>query len=215
MAFYLVREVLQPLQNPDKAYKNNEWWLKMAVINDKRCKVCVSEHRNEIEKMLTEGISARRISEYIQNKYNETISHNSINTHKKKHWNIEKEVQRVAIEKESEELFHEKVREGLTRLDALKKERNKNQEMSDRLRILINKIIDQILEYYEGKRKKLDINPELFKAIQSLYNTTTSGVRYNASEEYRQLDGGDEDDPFKDLINALGNLEGEENEEAN
>jgi hypothetical protein len=179
----------------------------MAIINDKRCKVCNSEYRNKIEKLLSEGMSARKISDYINDEYGENISHNSINTHKKKHWNVNKEVQRVKIQEESKELFQEKVKEGLTRLDSLKHERSENLSLANKLRLLIDKIIDQLTDFLEGKTKKLKINPEVIKGIQALYNTATNGVRYSASEEYKQLEGGNEDDPFKILMDLMSAAE--------
>ena len=168
----------------------------MAVVHDKRCKVCNSSHRTEIERLLAEGWSARRISEWLEEHFGEKISHAAISSHKKKHWNVAEEVKKRAAQKESEELFEIEVSKGLSRLDALKKEREENQKLAEKLR----KIFFELIDNGDWKR----VHPETFKAMQALYNTATNQVRYTASEEFKQLDQ-DTEDPFVKLMEMIAN----------
>lgn len=180
----------------------------MSVIHDTRCKVCNSPHRNEIENLLSEGWGTKRISAWLKETYDEQISHTSILNHKKKHWNVAREIKKRAAQKESEELFEAEVQKGLSRLEALKKEREENQKLAEKLR----KIFFDLLENDNWKR----LHPETFKAMQALYNTATNQVRYTASEEYKQLDQ-DTEDPMLKLMELIANEHketGEDSEEA-
>jgi len=159
-----------------------------------RCKVCNSPHRAEIERLLAEGWSSRRIAQWLEEKFGEKISHRAINEHKKRHWNVAKEIKRRAAQKESEELFEQEVQKGLTRLEALRREREENRKLAEELR----RIFFSILKSGEWQ----EINPETFKAMQSLYNTATNQVRYTAAEEYKQLDS-DSEDLFAKLLEMI------------
>jgi len=180
----------------------------MPVIHDKRCKVCNSSYRNQIEKLLAEGWGTKRISNWLKEKYNEKISAGSILNHKNKHWNVSKEIKKRATQKESEEIFEEEVQKGLTRIESLRKERVENQELAEKLR----KIFNDLLENDNWKR----LHPETFKAMQALYNTATNQVRYTAAEEFKQLDQ-DTEDPMLKLMELIANEHketGEDSEEA-
>ncbi|ABR31310.1 hypothetical protein [Thermosipho melanesiensis] len=180
----------------------------MPVIHNKQCKVCNSEHRTEIEKLLAEGWGTRRISKWLKDKYNESISDNAILNHKKKHWNVSKEIKKRAARKESEELFEEEVKKGLTRLETLRTEREENFKLAKELRTIFFGLLKS------GKWKRL--HPETFKAMQSLYNTATNQVRYTAAEEFKQLDQ-DTEDPFVKLMELIKNdkgTNGDDSEEA-
>ena len=166
-----------------------------------RCKVCNSPHRAEIEKLLAEGWSSRRISKWLEETYGEKISHNAISTHKKYHWNVAEEVRKRAAQKESEELFEQEVQKGLSRLEALRREREENRKLAEELR----RIFFEILKSGEWQ----DLNPETLKAMQALYNTATNQVRYTAAEEFKQLDN-DAEDPFTRLLEMIKHAEGDE-----
>ena len=171
------------------------------VVHSKRCKVCNSSHRAEIERLLAEGWSTRRISKWLEETYGEKISRSSIQTHKKYHWNVSEEVKKRAAQKESEELFEEEVQKGLTRLEALRREREENRKLAEKLR----RIFFDVLE--RGEWKELD--PETLKALQALYNTATNQVRYTAAEEFKQLDS-DAEDPFARLLEMIRHAEQDE-----
>ena len=168
----------------------------MPVIHNKRCKVCNSPHRNEIENLLSEGWGTKRISIWLKETYGEEISDKAILNHKNKHWNVAKEIKKRAAQKESEELFELEVSKGLSRLESLKKEREENHKLAEKLR----KIFFDLLENDDWKR----LHPETFKAMQALYNTATNQVRYTASEEFKQLDQ-DTEDPFVKLMEMIAN----------
>ncbi len=180
----------------------------MSIKHNSQCKVCNSEHRVEIEKLLTEGWGVKRISDWLKEKYNEHISHTAIHNHKKNHWNVGLEIKKRAAQKESKELFEEEVKKGLTRLEALKTERDENFRLAQELR----SIFFNLLKTGEWKR----VHPETFKAMQSLYNTATNQVRYTAAEEFKQLDQ-DTEDPFVKLMELITNdkeSDGDDSEEA-
>lgn len=180
----------------------------MSIKHNSQCKVCNSEHRVEIEKLLAEGWGVKRISEWLEEKYNERISHTAIHNHKKKHWNVGLEIKKRAARKESEKIFEEEVKKGLTRLETLRTEREENFKLAKELR----NIFFGLLKSGEWKR----LHPETFKAMQSLYNTATNQVRYTAAEEFKQLDQ-DIEDPFAKLMEMIKNDEsanGDDSEEA-
>jgi len=168
----------------------------MSIVHDKKCKVCNSPHRAEIEKLLSEGWGVKRISKWLLDTYDEKISDGTILRHKKQHWNVAKEIQRRLSQKESEELFEAEVRKGLTRIESLRKERIENQELAEKLR----KIFNDLLKDDSWKR----LHPETFKAMQALYNTATNQVRYTAAEEFKQLDQ-DAEDPMLRLMELIAN----------
>lgn len=168
----------------------------MAIKHNNKCKVCNSEHRTEIEKLLSEGWSARRISAWLKETYDESISDNAILRHKKKHWNVSQEIKKRISQKESEELFEEEVEKRIGRIESLRKERIENLELAIKLR----KIFNELLEGEGWKR----LHPETFKAMQALYNTVTNQVRYTAAEEFKQLDQ-DTEDPMLKLMELMSN----------
>lgn len=169
------------------------------VVYEKLCKVCNSPHRAEIEERLAQGWSSRRISTWLQDTYGEIISHSSIALHKRKHWNVEEEVRRRAAK--SEQLFETEVNKGLSRLEALRREREENQKLAEQLR----GIFFELLQTGNWKR----IHPETLKGLQALYNTATTQVRYTAAEEFKQLDQ-DTEDPFVKLLEMIRHAKGDE-----
>jgi hypothetical protein len=180
----------------------------MSILHNSKCKVCNSEHRAEIEKLLAEGWGVKRISAWLEETYNEHISHTAILRHKKSHWNVGLEIKKRAAQKESEQLFEEEVKKGLSRLETLKVEREQNFELAKQLRM----IFFDLIKTGDWKR----IHPETFKAMQSLYNTATNQVRYTAAEEFKQLDQ-DAEDPFVKLMELITNdkeSDGDDSEEA-
>ena len=51
-----------------------------------KCKCCISPHKDFIESLLAKGISTRKVSKRLKEKYDVYISHSSINNHRKYHW---------------------------------------------------------------------------------------------------------------------------------
>lgn len=189
------------------------------MAHNRRCKVCKSEHRTEIEQLIAAGWGARRIVAWLKETYGEEMSETPIWVHKKYHFNVKEEIKkRLALveskeiveeqEKQSKELFEQEVEKGITRLEMLKQEREQNYKLACELRIIFLDLIKT------GEWKT--IHPEIFKAMQMLYNTATSQVRYCASEEYKQLNQ-DSEDPFvvlMELIKTVGDESGADSEDS-
>lgn len=79
----------------------------MCIIMIKKSKVELSPHFNEIYAKLCEGVSARKISEWLKNEYNENISYVTISRYKKNNINLAEQVEerineKLATKKESE-----------------------------------------------------------------------------------------------------------------
>lgn len=62
-----------------------------------------SEHRDEIDDLLLEGMSPRFVSDYLKNEYNEYISHTAINNYRKNKLNVQKDAAIEYTKKKSKE----------------------------------------------------------------------------------------------------------------
>ena len=71
----------------------------MCIIMIKRSKVELSPHFNEIYTKLCEGVSARKISEWLKNEYNENISYVTISRYKNNNINLTEQVEERINEK--------------------------------------------------------------------------------------------------------------------
>lgn len=79
----------------------------MCIIMAMKSKVELSPHFTEIYTRLCEGVSARKISEWLKNEYNENISHVAISKYRKNNINLAEQVEerineKLAAEKESD-----------------------------------------------------------------------------------------------------------------
>lgn len=74
----------------------------MCVNMARKSKVETSSHYNEIVELLVAGYSARYVSNYLENEYNEKISHVALNNYKKNNLNVKAAVKKKIIEKEKE-----------------------------------------------------------------------------------------------------------------
>lgn len=79
----------------------------MCIIMAMKSKVELSPHFTEIYARLCEGVSARKISEWLKNEYNENISHVAISKYRKNNINLAEQVEerineKLAAEKESD-----------------------------------------------------------------------------------------------------------------
>ena len=74
----------------------------MCVNMARKSKVETSPHYNEIVELLVAGYSARYVSNYLENEYNEKISHVALNNYKKNNLNVKAAVKKKIIEKEKE-----------------------------------------------------------------------------------------------------------------
>lgn len=62
-----------------------------------------SEHREEIDDLLLEGLSPRFVSDYLKNEYDEHISHTAINNYRKNKLNVQKDAAIEYTKKKSKE----------------------------------------------------------------------------------------------------------------
>lgn len=85
-----ILEELKIKRNQEDIEINNDVSFNRYPVG--RGKVERSIHRDEIEGMLHKGYSSRTISKYLQDRYNENISHVAINTHKQNHLLSKKEL---------------------------------------------------------------------------------------------------------------------------
>lgn len=68
----------------------------------RKSKVETSPHYNEIVDLLVAGYSGRYVSDFLQNEYNEKITHATLNKYKKDKLNVKAAVKKKIIEKEKE-----------------------------------------------------------------------------------------------------------------
>ena len=68
----------------------------------RKSKVETSSHYNEIVELLVAGYSPRYVSNYLDDEYNEKISHVALNNYKKNNLNVKAAVKKKIIEKEKE-----------------------------------------------------------------------------------------------------------------
>ena len=68
----------------------------------RKSKVETSPHYNEIVELLVAGYSPRHVSNQLEDKYNEKISHVALNNYKKNNLNVKAAVKKKIIEKEKE-----------------------------------------------------------------------------------------------------------------
>ena len=66
----------------------------------RKSKVETSPHYNEIVKLLVAGYSGRYVSDYLENEYNEKITHATLNKYKKNNLNVKAAVKKKILEKE-------------------------------------------------------------------------------------------------------------------
>lgn len=74
----------------------------MCITMARKSKVETSLHYNEIVELLVAGYSGRYVSDYLQNEYNEKISHVALNKYKKNNLNVKAAVKQKILEKEKE-----------------------------------------------------------------------------------------------------------------
>ena len=68
----------------------------------RKSKIETSPHYNEIVELLVAGYSGRYVSDYLQNEYNEKITHATLNKYKKNNLNVKAAVKKKILEKEKQ-----------------------------------------------------------------------------------------------------------------
>ena len=75
----------------------------------RKSKVETSPHYNEIVDLLVAGYSGRYVSDYLENQYNEKITHTTLNKYKKDKLNVKAAVRKKILEKEKEKQINKEV----------------------------------------------------------------------------------------------------------
>ena len=81
----------------------------MCVNMARKSKVETSTHYNKIVELLVAGYSARYVSNYLDDEYNEKISHVALNNYKKNNLNVKAAVKKKILEKEKEKQINKEV----------------------------------------------------------------------------------------------------------
>ena len=81
----------------------------MCVNMARKSKVETSTHYNKIVELLVAGYSARYVSNYLEDEYNEKISHVALNNYKKNNLNVKAAVKKKILEKEKEKQINKEV----------------------------------------------------------------------------------------------------------
>lgn len=74
----------------------------MGMTMARKSKIETSTHYNEIVELLVAGYSGRYVSDYLENQYNEKITHTTLNKYKKEKLNVKAAVRQKILEKEKE-----------------------------------------------------------------------------------------------------------------
>ena len=117
----------------------------------RQSKVETSPHFNEIVELLVAGYSPRYVSDYLENQYNEKISHATLNNYKKGKLNIKAAVRKKLIEKEKEK--------------EIEKQANKEFQAKETLEIAADyrykdiQKLDDLISQAESININLDIHP--------------------------------------------------------
>lgn len=128
----------------------------------RKSKVETSPHYNEIVDLLVAGYSGRYVSDYLENQYNEKITHTTLNKYKKDKLNVKAAVRKKIIEKEKEK-SQAKVNKATE--DGINKEAQKTIQAKESFEIAADyryrdiKKLDDLIVQAESINVDLDIHP--------------------------------------------------------
>ena len=132
----------------------------------RKSKIETSSHYNEIVDLLVAGYSGRYVSDYLDNKYNEKISHVSLNKYKKEKLNVKAAVKQKIIEKEKEKAkkeYQKKVNESSKK--SIEKEADKEIQAQESFEIATDyrfkdiQKLDDLISQAESVKVDLAIHP--------------------------------------------------------
>ncbi|MBQ2654686.1 MAG: hypothetical protein IJF83_14120 [Methanobrevibacter sp.] len=131
----------------------------------KKNKVEKSPHYNEIIDLLVAGYSGRYVSSYLEDEYNEKISHAALNRYKKNKLNIKAAVKKKIIENEKEKQEKIKKSQETARANAIDREVEKEIQAQESIEIAADyryrdvKKLDDLISEAESITVDLDISP--------------------------------------------------------
>lgn len=125
----------------------------MVMTLARKSKVELSPHFNEIVDLLVAGYSGRYVSDYLENQYNEKITHTTLNKYKKNNLNVKAAVRKKIIEQEKQK-EEAQSREANKQIQA-----NESFEIAADYRYRDIKKLDDLIGQAESINVDLDIHP--------------------------------------------------------
>ena len=147
----------------------------------RRSKIETSPHFNEIVEMLVAGYSGRYVSDYLENQYNEKITHTTLNKYKREHLNVKAAVRKKILEKEKEKTLDKQAGKELAAEETFEVATNYRfkdvQKLDDLISLAesINLDLDQApydpdkYDPYKEQRNKIKLKELGLKAIKLKY----------------------------------------------
>lgn len=139
----------------------------MCMHMVRKSKVETSPHYKEIVELLVAGYSGRHVSDYLQNQYDEKITHTTLNKYKKDNLNVKAEVRKKILEKEKEKKKKESQKKSKEAAkDIIEQEADKEIQAKETLNIAADyryndiKKLDDLISQAESINVNLDnMNP--------------------------------------------------------
>jgi len=128
----------------------------------RKSKVETSPHYNEIVDLLVAGYSGRYVSDYLENQYNEKITHTTLNKYKKDKLNVKAAVRKKIIEQEKEKSqakANKAAEKGINKQVQKTIKANESFEIAADYRYRDIKKLDDLIGQAESINVDLDIHP--------------------------------------------------------
>lgn len=135
-------------------------------------KIEASPHFNEIVNLLLSGFSGRYVSDYLDDHYDESISHVSLNKYKKNNLNVKAGVRKKIMEREKQKKIKEKQEQSAK---LTKSQRDK----------VTSEIAEQEINKQESYNDVVDFNVKNFDKIQNLVELSDKIDLSDALETYK------------------------------
>ena len=123
----------------------------MGMDMARKSKVETSPHYNEIVDLLVAGYSSRYVSDYLENEYNEKITHTTLNKYKKNNLNVKAAVREKIIEKQKEKSHSKQAAKELNAKESF--------EIATDYRFKDIQKLDNLISQAESVNVDLDIHP--------------------------------------------------------
>lgn len=138
----------------------------------RKSKIEASPHFNEIVDLLLSGFSGRYVSDYLDDHYDESISHVSLNKYKKNNLNVKAGVRKKIMEREKQRKKKEKQEQSAK---LTKSQRDK----------ITSEIAEQEINKQESYNDVVDFNVKNFDKIQNLVELSDKIDLLDALEDYK------------------------------
>lgn len=134
----------------------------------RKSKIEASPHFNEIVDLLLSGFSGRYVSDYLDDHYDESISHVSLNKYKKNNLNVKAGVRKKIMERKKQK----------------KQEQSAKLTKSQRDKVT-NEIAEQEINKQETYNNVVDFNVKNFDKIQNLVELSDRIDLLGALQDYK------------------------------